>query len=667
MTTSIPGGATAANPILIPSEPLRQHPAPLAPAAPQMNPVPAATDPRGEKRGREKEGPDAVEASDEPQFKRARVESPPQDLRVPLLFAAIARGDIAGVEALLTQSPGLRDAYGPEGRTPLCDAAAQGQQAIAGLLLKLGAPVDQACRAGGTPLMFAARFGHVAVMRMLCLSGANPEYLVSDGAVKGANPLVCAIRGRQLAACKTLLLMGVDFQSILPPEPAPAGKLACTPLLLAFSVDFSALISWLLETGRLAVDSVEPSSKMSMVNAAAYSGAANSVELLLRKGANPIQKQVGPDGKTYDGVLAFAERGNRFHVVESALRFRETAVADKSKWPMPPLHKARTMDLVRHADLWLSPMGKAADGLKDDAARQNAAAMQEMVARGCSQPEVCQADSEKILEKGWLTVFGRGFLLAPTLNTAAEILGKNSFMRATSTHNRRVSVMQALQMLVESASLNCGMQAVFSGGKLTPQTELVMNRMFDLQRTLILDAIQKHRTMAERRFRTLPELTMEVYISRSGKLNEPDLYRSVTKDMGLFDPVARAVLRLVKDAYTMWRDLDPARRSDEFKALSPSQQFQSIMVSLLEDRAEPAEFEAARKEGKTPAVTKCVSELLKQQWRLFADAFGVSWPQASRFGPHKPVVVPAEEGMDVDVETTGEEIEEVVENDAVPT
>ena len=92
---------------------------------------------------------------------------------------------------------------------------------------------------------------------------------------------------------------------------------------------------------------------------------------------------------------------------------------------------------------------------------------------------------------------------------------------------------------------------------------------------------------------------------------------------------------------------------------------QRVMVSLLEDWADPAEFEAARVEDAKPEVAKAASELLKQQWRMFGEAFGVSWPQTSKFGPHKPAVAPTEPGMEVDVESVDEQVgatvEEVVE------
>lgn len=639
-----------------------------------MNTVPQATDPRGEKRGRDEDGGDAIKAAGQPQFKRARLDSAPQDPQVPMFFAAIARGDLAGVTALLTQSPGLRGAYeqGPNRRTPLCEAAATGQQAIVGLLLRSGEPVDRPSRLGFTPLMLAAHFGHVGIMRTLCLLGANPALEVLHSSGKKYSPLGSAIAGKQLEACKLLLATGVDIQKTISVVAPDTGRdVSSSQLREALSVDFSDLIGWLLETGRLLPDSIESSTKLSLVNLAAFCGAANSVQLLLRNGASPVRTQVLPNGKTCDGLLAIAEEMKHVHVFESALRFREGAVADKSKWPLPILNKPMNRDLTFHVDLWLSPTGKAADGLKDESARQGVSSMLQATALLWSQLGAHQTGWAENSKMGWLSCFANWASQSDVFDAIAKTLGKNSFRRGSSAGKRGVSARQVLQIMVEDISVACGWHAPFSGHKLIPPTEKMMNRMFNLQRDLMLGAIAQCRTEFEKNVRCLPALCMDVYVSRSGKLNEPDLYRAMTKETGLYDPVARAVLRLVKDAYEMWRNLDPARISDEFKALSPTEQFKSVMVSLLEDRERPAEFDAVQTEGQKPLVIRGISALLKQQWRLFADAFGVGWPQISRFGPHKPAVGPAESGMEVDGKSLDmpvmETLEEVVEDDLAST
>lgn len=680
MTTPTLPGANADNPVLIPSEPPRQIPlplasqarlaahAPLAPPAPQMNTVPAATDPRGEKRGRDEENLDAIEPSCQPQVKRARLDSAPEDPQVPILFAAIARGDVAGVTAILTQSPGLRGAHkqGGFGRTPLCEAAARGQQAIVSLLLRLGEPVDGRSREGSTPLMMAAQSGHVAIMRTLCLLGANPAVQPSHRSGKLFSPLGSAIFGRHLEACRVLLAMGADIQIVHSTVMPDSGRhMTASHLQFALSLDFSDLIAWLLETGRLTPDSIEPSTKLSLVNLAAYYGAANSVQLLLQKGADPVKKEVFPDGKTYDGVLAIAQKRKHYHVFESVLRFRETAVADKSKWALPTIDAHVVTDLIFHTDLWLSPAGKDADGLTNVHARQRPWTSVTALAKVRSNHLAISAFWNSYKETSWSAFFAAPSCPESLSYAITKILGENAFRRAGSKGKSIATIGQELSILVEHISSVCGLHAPFSGFKLSSQTEQVMNRMFNLQRDLMLTAIAFIRTAFKKNLRRLPEWCMDVYISRSGKVNEPDLYRMLTKDAGLYDPVARAVLRLVKDAYPIWRDLEPARTSDEFKALPPADQFQRVMVSLLEDWADPDEFEAAGAAELKPEVASAVSELLKQQWRLFGEAFGVSWPQTSKFGPHKPAIVSEEGGMEVDVESVDEQVgatvEEVVE------
>lgn len=460
--------------------------------------------------------------------------------------------------------------------------------------------------------------------------------------------------------------MGIDIQKISSGLITDAGrKVSSSYLLLALATDFSDLIAWLLETGRLAPDSIEPSTKLSLINVAAYYGAANSVQRLLQKGAYPVRKQVFPDGKTYEGVMAAAQARKQFNVIESALRFRETCFADKSKWPLPTIDALVTIDLIWHADLWLFPAGKDADGLKHVHARQRPWTSLMALARLHSTHVELSAFWGKYLETGWSALFAASSSPGTFSYAITKFLGKNAFRRSCSKGKSISTMAQELCMLVEHISLACGLPAPFSGFKLSEQTEQVMNRMFDLQRDLMLKAIARFRVSFEKNVQRLPELCMDVYISRSGKFNEPDLYRMLTKEVGLYDPVARAVLRLVKEAYKIWRDLEPAQVSDEFKALSAAGQLQRVMVSLLEDWADPAEFEAARAEDAKPEVAKAASELLKQQWRMFGEAFGVSWPQTSKFGPIKPAVAATEPGMEVDVEPVDEQVgatvEEVVE------
>ena len=148
---------------------------------------------------------------------------------------------------------------------------------------------------------------------------------------------------------------------------------------------------------------------------------------------------------------------------------------------------------------------------------------------------------------------------------------------------------------------------------------------------------------------------MNTYISLSHQLNEPDLYRKMTKEWGLFDPIARAAIRLVKEAYEKLRALPPQRIPPEFAAMSPSEQLRYVMVDLLEDWDKNPEI--------VETLLKCDAELLDlttdllfQQWRLFGEAFGVTKPRYSQFGPHR---LEAEPQMEVDVNDSESLVEDM--------
>lgn len=62
------------------------------------------------------------------------------------LLAAVRGGDGASVRRLAAEAAGRLDQAGPDGRTPLMLAAANGAEEMVALLLELGA--DAACRDG---------------------------------------------------------------------------------------------------------------------------------------------------------------------------------------------------------------------------------------------------------------------------------------------------------------------------------------------------------------------------------------------------------------------------------------------------------------------------------------------------------------------------------------
>jgi hypothetical protein len=620
-----------------------------------------AVDPRGTKRPIGDVAPGPVEESSQPQFKRAHVEPVSADRQIQALFDAIAQGNVNQVEALLKHAPALRGAYSPHHgwRTPLCEAAAQGQVNMVALLLRLGESADRPARDGATPLLLAVANDQLEVIKMLLLV-ANPNLDLKSN----IPTLMHAIANKKLEACKLLISAGVDLHRVITLEPPFPGKYPrSTTLLMILRDDFSELISWLLQAGILDPDVHEAASKMPLINLAAYIGSVSTVEVLLQRGANPMLPATLFDGKVVNGVLACAEVSGHGQVIECMLRLRRSGALAQSvvEAAWNPISLVG-IDLKQHPDLWLSPGKNVPDGLADAAECRQPRKMLERLAQ--DDFVVAKVDWHQFHGQGWSAFFLPPHSIARSYVLSALILGTNVFKRLLDKQGNHASAAQQLQILVEMLSVRCGLHAPFSNQNLTPETEQVMNRMFDLQRELMLSGIAELRQQFNELVQRLPELCMNVYISRTHRLNEPDLYRQMTEAWGLYDPVARSVLRLVNAAYSKWYQLEPARMSAEARRLSASEQFTQVMVALLEDWDPALEFDLAKAASTTQEQRELTSELLDQQWRLFSEAVGVTKPKASRFGPHRPAVPEPEPAMAVDgtEKIAVELIEEVVED-----
>lgn len=112
------------------------------------------------------------------------------------LTAAAARGDVAGVGALLRQGADP-DASDRAGWTALHQAAETGDLALARLLLEAAARPDLRSRARGTPLDVAERGGRTALARLLRLHGAR-------GSGKSIGDTVCVRPWRGEGYCATV-------------------------------------------------------------------------------------------------------------------------------------------------------------------------------------------------------------------------------------------------------------------------------------------------------------------------------------------------------------------------------------------------------------------------------------------------------------------------------
>jgi hypothetical protein len=90
------------------------------------------------------------------------------------------RDDVATVRRLLSEGVPA-DLTNKVGWTPLHAAAAGGAERVLTLLCQRGVAVDPRCHAGRTPLMDAARHGHLACVKAVVKSGARIGLLDTAG------------------------------------------------------------------------------------------------------------------------------------------------------------------------------------------------------------------------------------------------------------------------------------------------------------------------------------------------------------------------------------------------------------------------------------------------------------------------------------------------------
>jgi len=154
----------------------------------------------------------------------------------PLLFAA-RNGDAESARLLLAAGARINDAL-PDGMTALTLAARSGQTAIAKFLIDAGADVNDA-RFGYTALHAAVLMGDLEVVRALLAHGAKPNIPLTKAepirrggqdislpiAYLGATPLLMAAKFADVEMLRSLLEAGAD--------PAIALKSGTTPLLAA--------------------------------------------------------------------------------------------------------------------------------------------------------------------------------------------------------------------------------------------------------------------------------------------------------------------------------------------------------------------------------------------------------------------------------------------------
>ena len=210
------------------------------------------------------------------------------------LLYAVEKGDEPGVRAILLKYPKSIDfRSGDElDRTPLCIAAEEGNDAIAGILLSAGADANAECY-DETPLSSAARRGNLSLVRLLVAHGARVGR-------ESVHPLKEAIEAGHLEMVKFLLdhEAGVNSTEIWG-RGISGGRILRTPLRTAAELGRLEIMKLLLERGAR-VDLQGPNDD-SVLHAAVLGGFgkeehAKAIEMLVAHGAGITSRGFG--GKT---------------------------------------------------------------------------------------------------------------------------------------------------------------------------------------------------------------------------------------------------------------------------------------------------------------------------------------------------------------------------------
>jgi ankyrin repeat protein len=218
------------------------------------------------------------------------------DLGATPLWLAADNGSAAMVERLLAAGaePEVRL---PEGETPVMTASRTGNVDAVALLVAAGVDVNVAEETRGqTALMWAVAQGHSGVVDVLIAHGADvsarsrprPRMVFADSVNAsqydqgfvwnqgGFTPLLFAARHGHIAAARSLLAAGADVD-----DPAPTGA---SPLVVAAHSGEGEFATYLLDEG---ADPSHMGAGYNALHAAILRGDERLVESLLRHGADP--------------------------------------------------------------------------------------------------------------------------------------------------------------------------------------------------------------------------------------------------------------------------------------------------------------------------------------------------------------------------------------------
>lgn len=655
-------GDLAPAPIPAPPQPI-ENPAPPVPIAPQMQTVRVPDDPRGTKRRREEESPEAGE----PALKLARAESSDEeqtsdeesevdfDDEQELLVYLIQSGYAERVGELLKKSPKLREAHdaGEDGFTPLCLAASLGYFDIVHLLVSAGCDTNTPSGNGTTPLICAVQQCNVKMIVELCKLGANLYFINPK---TGWDALASALVNKHLDSCKALITEGADLCRILNISDGVGGQsIPSTPLVLAILLDFVELIDWWLDEKKLPADFWDPARNTSIANVAVANGSLAVIRSLVKRGANLTHPPfIVADNQHLRGPWAIARHFKQYHVIEylvnEGIPVTIEAPTNSSLSPdMLTMQRRLTISEFCHwfgwgvmTDLYIHLPTQVTKGTRADRVtveqlwRHPERAIEQLARFGVGISDI----TTNAVLTSWCDLGLLGVMLVNNNFIemgvrAAQLLGPTITLEERFTSGRQTLEAQQTQILVELLSeelCSPSWPQRFSGLKLTAKGEQIMNQIAVAQGELMLKGIANLRARFERQVASLPDICMNIYISRTNQLNEADLNRRITGEWGLYEPIARAVIRLVKVSYEKLCAPDPARVTPEFAVRPLEEQLRHVIVDTLEEWDKIPEI--------VETLLKCdasvldfVSNLLFQQWRLVGEAFGVTKPRYSQFGP----------------------------------
>lgn len=625
------------------------------PVPPLLRNMPAPKDPRGIKRGREEENFYSKELSSEPSVKQIRTDIT-DEFKYPskdILFKAIENHSQVAVKQFLKKNAICLDTCFAEkkfsGLTPLCLAAFLNNKELINIFVRNKADINTCSLNGSTPLMFAAQGNCIDAIELLIKKGAdlnavNFQRPVINASSEPFTALDFAISKNHLSACKVLLQSGADIKKLIH-FGDPNNQKSRTPLLFAIESGFEELIEHMILFRHISLDDIEPSTRLNLVDAAASVGSYSMLRFFMRRGVNTDVSYIDNNSRTRPGgIWRAACASGRGNIVEALLAEG-----------MHPLSRNQNMDvfvekigcyplvdIILHVQLLVGAAGSEPDGLKDDLFRKNPHCILELMAR--NDPLLNNAADHRMtaeyLSKGLSAAFLQVVQerYSKDMQVALELLCGKQFDSSSSNYRTISTYAQRLQTLIEQASVVCGdpgLPLLFEDKKLTSQSERMIRQMLMLQRDLVLEGIAYLREQFAQNVARLPDLCLTTYISRSNRLNEADLYRLLTEDYGLYDPIARAALRLVKDASSKFLQLKPEHTPEQFSSRSEGQQLKMIIAETLEEWDKVTEILDSLRASESADQMDIVADLLFQQWRMFNEALGVTKERALFIGPLK--------------------------------